>query len=157
MISWAMGEAKQPGKVQEKVQKHGPWVAIATAAIIPFFAYMQSSREADLALAQASQAQRQVDQSEADVETVEESAGAWVKLLVREQERLADDVEACHERVDLLADELEEMASTPRRNSYTASRVAEQRMIERPAAAREAPSTKGDVPAGDPLSGLLGE
>jgi hypothetical protein len=158
-----MGEAKRPGRVQEKVQKHGPWVAIATAAVIPFFSYMQARSESQAAKTQAHEAQHvaevQAAKGEKDVDGVEASAGAWVKLLVREQERLGDDVGACHERVDLLLEDLEYLADQQPRawRKPMERRMEEQRAIERPAAAIRVPKAKGDVAAGDPLGVLLGD
>jgi hypothetical protein len=151
-----MSEAKQPGKVQQKVQTHGPWVAIATAAVIPFFSYMQARDESQAARAKAQEVQLDVDRSEREVEGVEESAGAVYALFVRELERVADDANACHERVDLLADELEELAERRGRGRYTATRVMEQRAIERPAAV-ELPKAKADVGRDDPLRGVLSD
>jgi hypothetical protein len=154
-----MGELKAEAKAPGKVQKSAPWVAIATAAIIPFFTYLQASSEARAAAAKAQavgvRAEETGRQATAEVGKVQEGQGAVYHLLVRELERLAGDVEACHERVDQVDDELDDLASTPRERRARHERVAEQRTIERPPAAMSLPKAKGDVKAGDPLRGVL--
>ena len=134
-----MGDTKQPGRVQEKVQKHGPWVAIATAAVIPFFSYMQARSESQAAKAQAHEAKHVAEVEAAGASSSlgrsEDDMAIRYRLLVRELDRLAEDSDACHERVDLLADEIEDIATQPRRRRDT-PRVEEQRAIERPAAAK---------------------
>ena len=139
MIGCPMGEAKQPGKVQRKVQTHGPWVAIATAAIIPFFTYLQATSDSRAAKAEAREAQHQSEvqaaSAGANLDKAEDDQGVRYRLIQRELDRVAMDADACHERVDLLADEIEDMATRPRSRRGT-PRVTEQRTIERPAAAK---------------------
>jgi hypothetical protein len=132
-----MTEAKQPGRVQAKVQKHGPWVAIATAAVVPFFTYLQATADSRAAKAEAHEAQHQGEvqaaKSGASLDKSEDDMAVRYRLIVRELDRVAMDSDACHERVDLLAEEIEDMGTRPRSRRGT-PRITEQRAIERPAA-----------------------
>lgn len=111
----------------EKAAKHAPWVAIVLALIGPFFGYLEVR-------AVHRSAGRGADEAKG-------ATGAAYRLLVREVDRLGEDIDACHERVDRLGEALEEISIA------TPLEVAEQRQILRPAPTR-LPMAAEELPAG---------
>lgn len=144
---------RDPSKPPGKVQKSAPWVALASAAIIPFFSYLESSSRAREAEAKARQVQviQQTDHNE-----VTDTTTAVMSATTEVTDRLQADITACHQRVDKLAQAMEEIATSRRRTTTAPAAIMEQRTLasERPAA-KPMPRRKSDVDPDDPLAGAL--
>jgi len=139
------------GTKADKVHKVSPWVAIATAAIIPFFSYMESrdrARQAEVRVEDAT-VKQEAKTSEAKATTT-----AVYERTTKETDRLQLDITACHQRVDKLAQAMVEIATSRRRVTRAPAAITEQRAIERPPMAR-LPKRKGDVSKDDPLADAL--
>jgi hypothetical protein len=117
----------------EKAAKSAPWVAIALALIGPLFGYLEVRAVQRSARGEADEAKG--------------ATGAAYRLLVRELERQAEDIDACHERVDRLA---EAAIASP-------VEIFEQRAIARPAEGKPLPTEAAELPKNSAMREALEE
>lgn len=147
--SWSRTKKKIPKKgstmnMNGKAQRSAPWIALATAAIVPFFSYLESSKQAEAVEVMAK------NQSQKNQETTK----AVYTTAAKTTEKLQADITACHQRVDKLAEALVDLAVARRRTLEVPGPVMEQRAISRPNY-DEMPKRKAEVSRGNPLFDVL--
>jgi predicted transcriptional regulator len=149
------------GAKADKAQKHAPWVAIVIALGVPTLGYLEARSLARAATTKASKAQNVATERTGKVE---DTQGAVYKLLADGLGRVAEDTDACHERVDALAEAVQTLAKESNRGrrgqrvsatySEVSSEMVQQAAIVRPMA-KALPKRKADVKKGDPIAGAL--
>ena len=142
------------GSRADKAKKSVPWVALASAVALPFFGYLESRssvREAEL------RAQTAQLEASKNVGKVEDTQGAVYDATSLALGLMTKDIDACHRRVDSLAEAVSKLDKNARRSRsrpVAISEVIQQASVVRPLD-YSLPRNKRDVKSGDPLQKVL--